>query len=179
MKSTRTSRARPRPQVQSQAPGARPRLKVQAQAPTALRGHLYSRPSRTQHRTTRAPRASLPGHSPHLSFFSLTDISGITDILPGFSPYWLSPITSFHHIGDNRYYRDILESVPTLRREVHSQPYPLCDRLCPVLVCRGRYGLGGGVLLFILGSNWGGVGPERGLRGGGEKGWCEEWARSG
>jgi hypothetical protein len=29
---------------------------------------------------------------------------------------------------------------------------------------------GGGVLLFILGSNLGGVGPERGLRGGGEGG---------
>jgi hypothetical protein len=42
------------------------------------------------------------------------DISGITDILPGFSPCWLSPITSFHHIGDNRYYRDILESVTGL-----------------------------------------------------------------
>jgi hypothetical protein len=42
------------------------------------------------------------------------DISGITDILPGFSPHWLSTITSFHHIGDDRYYRDILESVPTL-----------------------------------------------------------------
>jgi hypothetical protein len=42
------------------------------------------------------------------------DISGITDILPGFSPYRLSPITSFHHIGDNRYYRDILESVTSL-----------------------------------------------------------------
>ena len=36
-----------------------------------------------------------------------------------------------------------------------------------------------GVLLFILGSNWGGVRPERGLRGGGRRGWCEEWARSG
>jgi hypothetical protein len=42
------------------------------------------------------------------------DISGITDILLGFSPYWLSPITNFHHIGDNRYYRDILESVTSL-----------------------------------------------------------------
>ena len=41
----------------------------------------------------------------------------------------------------------------------------MCDRLCPVLVCRGRYGFGVGVLLFILGSNLGGVGPERGLRG--------------
>jgi hypothetical protein len=77
---------------------------------------------------------------------------------------------------------------------------------CLVLVCRGRYGLGGVVLLFssffssfwdriwvesftqgfefgwslsILGSNLGGVGPERGLRGGGRRGWCEEWARSG
>ena len=36
----------------------------------------------------------------------------------------------------------------------------LCDRLCPVLVCRGRYGLGVGVLLFILGSSLGGVGPD-------------------
>jgi len=38
---------------------------------------------------------------------------------------------------------------------------------------------GGGVLLFILGSSLGGVGPERGLRGGGRRGWCEEWARIG
>jgi hypothetical protein len=35
----------------------------------------------------------------------------------------------------------------------------------------------GGILLFILGSNLGGVGPERGLRGAGRRGWCEEWAR--
>jgi hypothetical protein len=55
----------------------------------------------------------------------------------------------------------------------------ICDRLCLVLVCRGRYGLGGVVLLFILGSNLGGVGPVRGLRGGARGGWCEEWARSG
>jgi hypothetical protein len=55
----------------------------------------------------------------------------------------------------------------------------LCDRVCLVLVCRGRYGLGGVFLLFILGSNLGGVGPVRGLRGGGRRGWCEEWARSG
>jgi hypothetical protein len=50
----------------------------------------------------------------------------------------------------------------------------LCDRLCLVLVCRGRYGLGGLVLLFILGSNLGGVGQVRGLRGGGRRGWCKE-----
>jgi len=43
----------------------------------------------------------------------------------------------------------------------------LCGCLCLVLVCRGRYGLGGVFLLFILGSNLGGVGPVRGLRGGG------------
>jgi hypothetical protein len=43
----------------------------------------------------------------------------------------------------------------------------------------GQVWFGGGVLLFILGSNFGGVGPERGPRGGGRKGWCEEWARSG
>jgi hypothetical protein len=42
------------------------------------------------------------------------DKTGITDILPGVSPYWLSPITNFHHIGDNRYDRDILESVTSL-----------------------------------------------------------------
>jgi hypothetical protein len=35
---------------------------------------------------------------------------------PAISPYWLSPITRFHHIGDNRYYRDILESVTSLSR---------------------------------------------------------------
>ena len=46
----------------------------------------------------------------------------------------------------------------------------LCDSLCLVLVCRGRYGLGGVVFLFILGSNLGGVGPERGLRGERKKG---------
>ena len=28
-------------------------------------------------------------------------------------------------------------------------------------------------------SSYGGVGPERGLRGGGRRGWCEEWARRG
>ena len=55
----------------------------------------------------------------------------------------------------------------------------LCDSLCLVLVCGGRCGLGGVVLLFILGSSLGGVGPVRGLRGGGRGGWCEEWARSG
>jgi hypothetical protein len=55
----------------------------------------------------------------------------------------------------------------------------LCDRVRQVLVCRGRNGLGGGGLLFILGSNLGGVGQVRGLRGGGRRGWCEEWARSG
>ena len=37
--------------------------------------------------------------------------------------------------------------------------------LCLVFVCRGRYGLGGAVLLFILGSNLGGVGRERVLGG--------------
>ena len=34
-------------------------------------------------------------------------------------------------------------------------------------------------LLFILGSNFGGGGPVRGLWGGGRRVWCEEWARSG
>jgi hypothetical protein len=42
--------------------------------------------------------------------------------------------------------------------------------------CEVRFG---GVLLFILGSSFGGVGPVRGLRGGERGGWCEESARSG
>jgi len=42
----------------------------------------------------------------------------------------------------------------------------LCDCLCLVLVCRGF----GEVLLFILGSSLGRVGPVRGLRGGGRGG---------
>jgi len=49
---------------------------------------------------------------------------------------------------------------------------------CLVLVCRGRYGFWGGILLFILGSTLGGVGPNRDLRGGGRRGWCDELARS-
>jgi hypothetical protein len=36
---------------------------------------------------------------------------------------------------------------------------------CRLGGCRGRYCFGGGVLLFILGSSLGGVGPVRGLRG--------------
>ena len=54
----------------------------------------------------------------------------------------------------------------------------LCARLCRVLVCGGRYGVGEG----FFSSSWaslGGVGPVRGLRGGGRGGWREEWARSG
>ena len=43
---------------------------------------------------------------------------------------------------------------------------------------KGQVRYGRGVLLF-LGSSLGGVGPVRGLRGGGRGGWCEEWARSG
>ncbi len=31
----------------------------------------------------------------------------------------------------------------------------------------------------IAGWSLGGVGPDRGLRGGGSRGWCEEWARRG
>ncbi len=31
----------------------------------------------------------------------------------------------------------------------------------------------------IAGWSYGGVGPERGLRGGGRRGWCVEWARRG
>ncbi len=42
----------------------------------------------------------------------------------------------------------------------------LCDCLCLLLVCRGRYDLGGVFLLFILGPNLEVGGPVRGLWGG-------------
>jgi hypothetical protein len=38
---------------------------------------------------------------------------------------------------------------------------------------QGQVRFGGGVLLFILGSSLGGVGPVRDLRGGRRGGWCE------
>ena len=53
------------------------------------------------------------------------------------------------------------------------------ERWCSTSSClQGQDGVGG-VVLFILGSSLGGVGPEMGLRGGGRRGGCEEWARSG
>ena len=65
-----------------------------------------------------------------------SDTSGITYILPGFSPYWLSLITSFHHIGDNRYYRDILELVPTYYRDIlESVPTLTLVQLPPPTSC--------------------------------------------
>ena len=65
------------------------------------------------------------------------------------------------------------------RDEIKNIGWGLCDRVCLVLACRGRYGCGGVVLLFILGSNLGGVGPVRGLRGGGRRGWCGKLAKRG
>jgi hypothetical protein len=78
---------------------------------------------------------------PHINIGA--DVWGESSIVTGVYQHWCS---STLHIG-----------------------WGLCDRLCPVLVCRGRYGLGGGVLLFILGSNM--VGQDRkGVFGGGEEG---------
>ena len=34
-------------------------------------------------------------------------------------------------------------------------------------------------LVRTTGGSYGGVGPEGGLRGGGRRAWCEEWARRG
>ena len=58
-----------------------------------------------------------------------TDVRGESSIMTGVYERWCS---STLHIG-----------------------WGLCDRLCLVLVCRGRYGLGEVVLLFILGSSLG------------------------
>ena len=85
------------------------------------------------------------GVIPHIDIG--TDVWGESGIMTGVYERWCS---SALHIG-----------------------WGLCDCLCLVLVCRGRYCLGGGVLLFILGSSLVGVGPVRGLRGGGRGGWCE------
>jgi hypothetical protein len=65
-----------------------------------------------------------------------------------------------------------------LDTDTYVSAHALSDRVCQVLVCRGRYGLRGVFLLFILGLSLGGVGPVRGLWGGGRRGWCEEGARS-
>ena len=65
------------------------------------------------------------------------DTSGITDILPGLSPYWSSPITSFHDIGYPRYYRDILVPVThTLHTLSITTP--------PSGICRSQVSGGGG-----------------------------------
>jgi len=74
------------------------------------------------------PSASHPPWKPssafkkkaHLSFFSPSRYIGDNQYIGVFSPYWLSPITSFHHIGDNQYYRDILESISNHSRTVPS-----------------------------------------------------------
>jgi hypothetical protein len=47
-------------------------------------------------------------------FFPLRRYIGDNQYIAGIFTILVSPITSFHDIGDNRYYRDILESVPTL-----------------------------------------------------------------
>jgi hypothetical protein len=55
------------------------------------------------------------------------DISGITDILPGVSPYWLSPITSFHHVGYPRARAPLQTTLATCDLSVNV-PQPLTLR---------------------------------------------------
>jgi hypothetical protein len=67
-----------------------------------------------------------------------TEIAKITQKMPkiiyiwGLSKYWVSPITSFHHIGFPRNYRDILVPIPHLT----------CDRWQAVclktMTCSGK-----------------------------------------
>ena len=74
-----------------------------------------------------------------------------------------------------------VHSPPTLLRQMAAKMQHMgsvCSSMSSSCL-RGQVRFGGGVLLFILGSNLGGVGPVRGLRGGVRGGWCEEWARSG
>ena len=51
----------------------------------------------------------------------------------------------------------------------HAQSQPAAA----AAICRGQG------RVPIAGWSYDGVGPERGLRGGGRRGWCEEWARRG
>ena len=50
---------------------------------------------------------------------------------------------------------------------------------CPVPACGSCSCLTGVGLFPIAGWSLGRVGQDRGLWGGGRRGWCEEWARSG
>jgi hypothetical protein len=60
------------------------------------------------------------------------------------------------------------------------RPWARSGLACPVpaCCCRGRLARAGSGS-HSAGWSYGGVGPVRGLRGGGRRGWCEEWARRG
>jgi len=69
-------------------------------------------------------------------------------------------------------------SAPTTAASFSVSVLPLL-RLALALILNGLAFLGGLDSLGGPRSNLGGVGPERDLRGGGGRGWCEECARSG
>jgi hypothetical protein len=80
----------------------------------------------------------------------------------------------------------VVSGRPLRSRAVAGVSLHVCVCLGPVLAshatslpaaaaaaCRGRG------RVHKAGWSYGGVGPVRGLRGGGRRGWCEEWARRG
>jgi hypothetical protein len=103
---------------------------------------------------------------------------GCPGTMTGVSQYWFSG--HFRQVFSTLIHYPALTLAPTC-----AGARLLCtsDGVCMIVYVQfspvGAGMVWGGGLLFILGSNLGGVGPERGLRGGGRRGWCEEWARSG
>ncbi len=60
----------------------------------------------------------------------------------------------------------------------HSWSLPGSDAAADCKCDAGYAGADGGECAACVEGKYG-VGPERGLRGGGRRGWCEEWARRG
>ena len=80
----------------------------------------------------------------------------------------------------------VIHGLPLRSRDVAGVSLHVCVCLGPVLASHAQSQSAAAAAVWrgrgrvpIEGWSCGGVGPERGLRGGGRRGWCEEWARRG
>jgi hypothetical protein len=80
----------------------------------------------------------------------------------------------------------VVRGLPLRSRAVAGVSLHVCICLGPVLASHATSLPAAAVAAWrgrgrvhIEGWSYGGVGPVRGLRGGGRRGWCEEWARRG